>query len=391
MKKAITLTTFLKTFEQEHSDCIKSSKRPITFFNSITYNKDLPFEKKLKFVGYIYELSKSLNFKNNAIYCIRYGKKLCRSGKTFYPTIVNKDSIYISRNEISLKCNGDFIEDFLKDLNITWFKDIPTHITRTYFKNKIIFRRIITGRIYNEETFYKSIATVVYKVKNISWRTVRLYCESCNFDLYYLSIADLRDFTKNIEQSIKVLAETKEKNIYQDLLGCAVKLNETVDFTWSKKRIEEEHKRQIEILLEKEISAKNEDPIYEVDPNPFWWEDIEEKYPNFKLLNTEKEIFLEGKLMHHCIYNAYYNRIANHSYIAFHITSPEDCTLGIDLVNGEPHLNQIYLKYDQEVSNETKVLAHKFIEDNASILKWLFNQKVKESKNTYNINTIEWI
>ena len=184
----------------------------------------------------------------------------------------------------------------------------------------------------------------------------------------YFSLTDLYYFTKNIDQSIDkiISADTIDESLYSDLLDSAIKLNQTVDFTWSQKRIAEEHKKQIETLLAKELSAKEEKPIYDTTLMTF----------PFKLLNTEKDIFIEGSTMHHCLYNCYYNKIKDHDYIAFHLTSPEECTLGIYLNNGYPTLNQIYKKYDRPVSKETREYANNFINTHASDLLKLFNQKI---------------
>ena len=104
------------------------------------------------------------------------------------------------------------------------------------------------------------------------------------------------------------------------------------------------------------------------------------KFP-FKLLNTEKDIFIEGSTMHHCLYTCYYDKIKNHNYIAFHLDFPEECTLGICTYNEEICLNQIYKKYDQPVSNETRQYALDFIKTHQEDLKKLFNQKVISEEN----------
>ena len=129
--------------------------------------------------------------------------------------------------------------------------------------------------------------------------------------------------------------------------------------------------------MAKELSAKKEVPIYDTT-------DIQ--FP-FRLLNTEKDIFLEGKLMHHCLYNCYYGRITSHDYIAFHLDYPEDCTLGIWIYDNKPALNQIYKKYDQMVTDKTRQYAEDFIESHQDDLMKLFNQKSKDY--SYTTSTVE--
>lgn len=374
MKKAITLPQFVKNFPKNKCFVTEEYIRP----NDIDYDydKNLSYTQKLKYVGYVYKTITKLCATDDCVYYTSVEKRINRRGKTFYPTSITRDCIYIGKNEVRINISDSGLIDFLYLLNINWFKDIDGTILSVLFRNKTIFRRLITNRIYNEETLYKSALSCVYQLKDISWKTVRKYYKwMYGRDNWlrpgYASLADLYYFTKNIDQTVDVLYSTENfDNIYNDLLKSAIDLDEVVDFTWSQKRIAEEHKRQTQTLMAKEISAKKEIPIYDTT-------DIQ--FP-FTLLNTEKDIFLEGKVMHHCLYNCYYGRITNHDYIVFHLNSPEDCTLGVWMCNDKPHLHQIYKKYDQCVTSKTRQYAEDFIKSHEEDLIKLFNQKVREDK-----------
>ena len=374
MKKAITLPQFVKDFPKDKCFVKEEFSRPNDV--DFDYSKDLSYEQKLKYVGWSYKSSTRLSVTDNCVYFVYSYKRLARRGKTFYPVELERQSIYIGKNEINFHRVAETqVFEFLSILGINWFKDIDSNILRILFSNKTIFRRVITNRIYNEETLYKSALSCVYQLKDISWKTVRKYYKWMYGKNNWLrpghaSLADLYYFTKNIDQSVDVIQTFSETdaNVYSDLLQSAIRLNETVDFTWSRKRIAEEHKRQTEMLMSKEISAKKEIPIYDIKGM---------KFP-FKLLNTERDIFLEGSFMHHCLYNCYYSRINKREYIAFHLDFPEYCTLGVWLRNGKPKLNQIYKKYDQRVSDETRKYAEDFVKFHEKELMMLFNQK--ESK-----------
>ena len=142
-------------------------------------------------------------------------------------------------------------------------------------------------------------------------------------------------------------------------------INEIVDFTWSDKRIREEHKRQINTLMSKEIEEKENIPIFD---------DVDKiNTTEIKVINTEKDVFIEGSNMHHCLYTNYFKRIKNREYIAFHMTSPEDCTFSCRLYNGNLVLDQIYLSQDRRVQSSTKKVAidylDKFTEEIKNLLK----------------------
>lgn len=374
-KKTITLPKFVKTFPKEK--CFYREVYTKPYGIDYNYSKDLSYEDKLKYDGYTYKSTEKLSATDNCIYYVRQYVSIKRSGKTFYPSIDRKGTIYISGKEISFGGNIDSqsVLAFLTHIEIDWFRDIPHSILYRYIKNKVVFRRILTGRIYNEETFYKTIGSYVFKVKNVSWKHIRKHCiNSDGYHLYMFSLLDLSFFTKNLEKSIDVIwdsDDTLKPRLY-DLLNSAIKLNEVVDFSWSPKRIEEEHKRQTKELMSREIAGKKNDPIYDVD---------ESKFFPFTLLNTEKDIFAEGSLMHHCLYTNYYHSIKNHNYIAFHLNEPEDCTLGITCINGKPKFNQMFRKYDQPVQDSTRQYAFDFIEKNEDVLTCLFEQDVpKEEK-----------
>lgn len=386
MKKAITLPQFVKNFPKDKCFVKEEFSRPNDV--NFDYSKDLSYEQKIKYVGWNYKFSTRLSVTDNCVYFVHSYKRLARRGKTFYPVESERQSIYIGKNEISFHRAAETqVLEFLSILGISWFKDIDSNILRILFNNKTIFRRVITNRIYNEETLYKSAAICIHGLKKVSWKTIRKYYQfiygSKNFLFNrFFSLNDLYYFTKNIDQSVDIIQTFSEidDNIYSDLLQSAIKLNETVDFTWSRKRIAEEHKRQTETLLTKELNAKKEIPIYDT---------LSMHFP-FKLLNTEKDIFIEGSTMHHCLYNCYYNKINAHDYIAFHLNDPEECTLGIWLCNGKPALNQIYKKYDQPVSQETRQYAEDFINSHQEELMKLFDQKEKDGVSSSTLDLPIW-
>ena len=374
MKKAITLPQFVKNFPKDKCFVKEEYLRP----NDVDYDydKNLSYDQKLKYVGYAYKTITKLSATDDCVYYTCVEKRVGRRGKTFYPLSTTRESIYIGKNEIRMRISDKGLIEFLYLLGINWFKDINDTILSVLFRNKTIFRRLITNRIYNEETLYKSALGCVFQLKDISWKTVRkyykwMYGKDNWFRPLYISFVDLYHFTKNIDQTVDVLCSVGDStSIYNDLLRSAIDLDEVVDFTWSPKRIAEEHKRQTETLMAKAISAKKEIPIYDTTGIQL----------PFRLLNTEKDIFLEGKVMHHCLYNCYYGRITSHNYMAFHLGFPEDCTLGVWMYNGKPTLNQIYKKYDERVTDETRKYAEDFIESYQDDLMKLFSQKVEKDK-----------
>lgn len=366
MKHSITIKTFIKDFHP----FIDSSYIPTTLNN-------LSYEEKLEEINKVNRYFKV--YKNEErIYFVEYETYIKRIGRNFFKKKTPIQWIYISNKEISIKCGTLFILKFLEECGITWFKEISCRTKDLYFDKVPIFKGIIIGTIYSEETLYRAIARRIYHT-NVSWKIMKQYCELEPFHM--ISFYDLKEFTKNLENSISIYCSCNYKTLLRDVLHNAIQLNQTVNFRWSHNRILSEHLKQIEKLTEKEINSKSQEEIYETEISNF--------PTTMKLLNTEKDIFLEGSYMHHCLYHNYYRRIKYHSYIAFHLIAPEECTLGINFRDGKPIFDQVYLRYDKHVKPETEEYCKKFISDYEKELIKLFSEPFElEFDNTYNANAV---
>lgn len=306
---------------------------------------------------------KVLSVKEDSIYFAYYQLYIHRVGRKFFKDSIRRQFIYFDNKEATVSCSYDFIKDFLNYCNITWHRDIPQNVIETYFNKPSILRSILIGTIYSEETLYKAIARRCFHCKEISWRNMRAYCELPSYER--VSFIDLMEFTKNINDSIVAYVNSSNKQLYRDLLRYAISDNEILNFKWSCNRLNAKHQEQIQMANAKEIAAKELKDIYTLDF----------KLPdNIKLLNTEKDIYLEGLNMSHCLYRCYYGNIISHSYMAFHMNSPEDCTFSFKLNGDKLVLDQIYLKYDRSVKEETKQVALNFMCNYEGQLKALFKQ-----------------
>ena len=371
--QSISLRKFIETFKVDNSlvtevtKDIGSKQIPDNFKDLDYFEKNKLCEKHANNTNCI------LTIKDNHICLCQTNTVITRIGnKIFLRKAPLSQYIYIESNRINLKCDLQFILAFFTLCNIDWYRDIPQHLMRIFFVKSSVFRAIITHKIYNEETFYKFIEKRVFGIKNIGWRFVKKYCLLTNGH-YYFNIFDLRDFTRNLEDSIDILTNTDNLNLYYDLLTYAVKLNQIVDFKWSIKRINLEHQKQIRTVLEKEIEDKDEVPIYKNIISG----------DNIKLLNSEKEVFIEAKTMHHCLYNCYFDRIQSHNYIAFHMSSPEDCTFSAYKAGDGVIFDQIYLSHDRPVQENTRLLAQQFIKDREQNILECFKEPVNNEVLNY--------
>lgn len=353
-----TLPQAVKLFPKSWSEVLNITI-PDNFYN-------LSWEQKYK----------NRNSWNSTYYCsnkdgkIFFGlrtKIICRSGNKFYPKIDWSNTIVIDGKKISThKLNIAGLYKFASvigiDLNFTYA--LPVTLKKHLLKECVI-ADILRKKVYNEETLCRCILSKIYHLKGFDWKLFFNYNCCSN----YLSIPDLQAFTKDLAKSISILVHEKENYnpIYRDLLNCAIQLNEIVDFTWSQKRIKEEHQRQINELNRREIEAKEQVPVFDIC--------LDE--PHIHMLNTEKEVFFEGTNMHHCLYNCYWNRIKHKNYIAFHMSVPEDCTFSFKVLNDKVVLDQAFLAYDKQVSDITRAAIIDFQNRNEADLYKLLTEENK--------------
>jgi hypothetical protein len=67
------------------------------------------------------------------------------------------------------------------------------------------------------------------------------------------------------------------------------------------------------------------------------------------------------------------------------MTFPEDCTFGVKIASGEVILDQIYLKYDRHVKDETRQIALNFIKKHSKQLSKLLKSSIPVQESTINL------
>ena len=353
MKQTISLRQFLKQAPRE----IHQFNKPEWFDNF----KELSYiEKYNLYINHDPIFEHFLKSDDEHLYYKKTCHQICRLGRTFFIKKVQIASVYITSKSVKINFpnNEPFIE-FLQLLNIKLWKDIR-ECSEAYILNKpSMLKDVLTGHIYNDETLWKRYALHAFKLKNVSWKDFKT-CYNHHFN-----ILDLVHFTKNVDNSLRILAKECELSpcygkiiILRDVLKLAVKLDQVIDLNWSDKRMEQFHQEQIRIDNAVKIANKPQTPIFD--------QLIGNKH--ITMLNNEREIYEEGLNMHHCIHSCYFNRIKRQEYVAFHMTFPEDCTFGVKIASGEVILDQIYLKYDRHVKDETRKVALDFIKKHSKQL-----------------------
>ena len=333
--------------------------------------KELSYYNKIRKVGKS-KVTAIVSVKNDKLF---FGIKtftVVRYGKNIFITFKWSNVITIENNKVVSQCDVRYISHFYSFIE----RPIVSDLTSSGFwsaNKSYMIKAILCKKIYSLETFYKELMLKSYQLKGFDWRLFREFISGG----HYINILDLKTFTKDLRKSmLKLIQISKTKYMHcpeytqlYDLLNSAIKLGEVVDFTWSERRVAEEHKRQTRELMAKEIDEKENIPIYNVSK-----ELINTK--NIHLLNTEKDVFAEGTLMHHCLYTNYFKKMQQHKHIAFHMSSPEECTFScVKTFDGRIVMDQIYLAYDKPVQDKTRFVAQYYIEGYKSLISNLLDGK----------------
>jgi len=89
--------------------------------------------------------------------------------------------------------------------------------------------------------------------------------------------------------------------------------------------------------------------------------------PNIIPITNNRDLHLEGKVQHHCIFS-YHDRIVRGKYFSYQILEPERATLGLKkTVAGGYAIDQIYLKYNGIVSDVTRELVVGWLNDEIAL------------------------
>lgn len=300
-------------------------------------------------------------------------ERITRVGRKIFRKRTRRNLVFCEGNTLKIKCQfpETYLDHILPLFGVEWARDMKDGLKHFLMKPSIL-KAVITGRVYSEETFVKRIASQVYRVKGVEWKVLRDFLVKMP---YSFSLYDLNVFTKNLNHSLKaVLAVDYSRgdvayqrlHLMKDTLANAILLDRVIDLRWSDRRMQQEHQQMCREIGLMSAGSKSTEPIH---PQTVGEEHI-------RMLNSEMEVFLEGISMSHCLYTNYFSGIRDKRYLAFHMSSPEDCTIGVRIgSDGNPCLDQAYRYRNQRCSEETYQLIREFIDRKSAEIGALMSQE----------------
>lgn len=186
-----------------------------------------------------------------------------------------------------------------------------------------------------------------------------------------------------LTSAFNYLGEVAEKSLVADAVDLALQLNKKVNFSWSRNKFRDINVQWSRELMRKDIEKRNPQDIYK----------NKELIKDAKLLSSERDVFEEGMIMHHCVYTNYWRLIESGKYIALHLDSTVNSlgiTLGIQVMydyNNKDNIisklvfDQAFYAYDKILSTEDSQMCKDYLIDNEdNLIKILTDSFTKKNK-----------
>ena len=191
------------------------------------------------------------------------------------------------------------------------------------------------------------------------------------------------EWLTRLTSAFNYLGEIAEKSLVADAVDLALQLNKKVNFNWSRNKFQDINVQWSRELMRKDIEKRNPQDIYK----------NKELIKDAKLLSSERDVFEEGMIMHHCVYTNYWRLIESGKYVALHLDSTVNSlgiTLGVQVMydyNNNDNIisklvfDQAFYAYDKILSTEDSQMCKDYLIDNEdNLIKILTDSFTKKSK-----------
>jgi hypothetical protein len=283
--------------------------------------------------------------------------KMKKSKNGYYRQNTQKHGFTLEKGKLSIWYGKNIFEvpgiwKVFEHMNLNWLNTkLMPYVT------KGIAEKLLNGKITNNMELVKAYIKVMRL--NCSGKLLYSTIEAGNYNkqvlLLMMSVA--KDQNHFLEYCLSVDPEKQTNYLLMDFVKQAQILDRKIDYTWSTKRMHDEHQQWTREIMEVEVRDM-EDVVAENTLNFTEFTRL-----GFTLLTTKKEVFAEGKTMNHCLYTNYWSSIKNGNYLAYHIDFfGEKATLGCYISDGIS-FNQCYGYSNQSVSGDLKAYASRFVEE----------------------------
>ena len=298
-------------------------------------------------------------------------------------------------NAIIIPIFSNYRKCYLLNKILNTYTDLKSFIKEYLIYNDInisykMFMNILKFIAYNKDNFvslydaYDEIITYMKVATNqeVLFNKLKTGAIQTRFSKPVNSVHQYEWLTR-LTSVFNHIGEVVEKSLVADAVDLALQLNKKVNFSWSRNKFQDINVQWSRELMRKDIEKRNPKDIYK----------NKELIKDAKLLSSERDVFEEGMIMHHCVYTNYWGLIKSGKYVALHLNSTVNSlgiTLGVQVMydyNNKDNIisklvfDQAFYAYDKILSTEDSQMCKDYLIDNEdNLIKILTDSFTKKSK-----------
>ena len=214
------------------------------------------------------------------------------------------------------------VMDMCNYFKTEWFNNIPVGLRLSTTNTNM--NKVLLGKITNPRDLIKAIIKTnpTMRGMNISTELVWDYVNK-NQGYRIQNLTETLSVAKDPNHAIEyVISNGTVVWDMQDLIKQAQMLGRKIDFKWSSNRIKEVHQdwtREIMDIEQESVESIDYDYVNELPHNG-----------HLELITNSKDLYVEGRIMSHCVYTNYNTQVADKCYFVFKFTDREvRATVGI--------------------------------------------------------------
>jgi hypothetical protein len=270
--------------------------------------------------------------------------------------------------------NNVILKDMCDYFKAEWFNNAPINLKISTTNSTL--SKVLLGKITNPRDLIKGIIKVNPTLRNlnISTELVWRWLNSGNSSRIQ-ALGDMMSVAKDPNHVLEFILDGQNNYMHHELVDLskqAQMLGRKIDFKWSMNRMKEVHNEwTIEIMDMEQDYVDHKEYNYK------------NELPNngcLELITNSKELYIEGRIMSHCVYTNYADTVSSKTYFVFKFTDRDTrATLGITKGWNSDNfvINQMYGKRNATIDQ----CHHDYIKE------WLAKPEVQQwFKDNYKTN-----
>ena len=271
--------------------------------------------------------------------------------------------------------NGPVIVmDMCKYFKAEWFINSPVGLQNSTTNSTL--SKVLTGKITNPRDLIKGIVKTNPTMRGMNISTELLW-EFVNkrMGTRLQTLCDRMSIAKDPNHAIQYCLDNEYGNYEMlDTIKQAQMLDRKIDFKWSEKRIKEVHAEWT-----REIMDMEQENVEKIEYN------YHNELPHngcVELITDSKELYIEGRLMSHCVYTNYADQVRNKTYFVLKFADRDArATVGIT-----KHHDKDSFAVSQMLGKHNKTIDQCYVD---YVKEWLEKTEVQQwFKKNYKINSL---